>query len=66
VDTHAAAEQTSRSDTGVIQDQELISTEQIGELSEKAVVPRTMSAIQHEKAGRIPLIKRPLGNLFAR
>jgi hypothetical protein len=66
VDAHAAAEQTSRNDAGVVQDQELIATEEIWQLSEKAVPPRTTSAIEHKEAGRIPPIKRPLGNLFAR
>lgn len=66
MDTHAASEQTSRNNTGVVQDQELIATEEFGQLPEKAVLPRTTSAIQREKAGRIPLFERPLGNLFAR
>jgi hypothetical protein len=66
VDTRAPAEQTSRNDAGVVQDQELIPTEELRELSERAVPPRTTSAIEREKEGRIPSIKRPLGNLFAR
>jgi hypothetical protein len=66
VDTYTATEQTSRNDAGVVEDQELIATEEIGEFSEKAVLPGTASATEREKAGRIPLIKRPLGNLFAR
>jgi hypothetical protein len=66
VDAHAAAEQTSRNDAGVVQNHKLIATEEIGEFSKKAVPPRTTSAIEREKAGRIALIKRPLGNLFAR
>lgn len=62
-DTGAAGEEAGGQDTGVIDDQKLVSGEEIGQLAEPTVLPESGGAVEDEHARGIALRQRLCGDM---
>jgi len=63
VNSSAAAKEAGGNDAGVIENDQFIATEQIGEIYKKMIIQVAFGAREDEEAGRVAMFERPLGNL---